>query len=188
MKKLFAAFIFSGIFVALCSFSAFAAVTPIAASNSFTGSLEIKDTDNFLYIFNFEENIEIDHFELILKYSDVHSNINDNPNSVGEKWYANQNSVEINRFLLIPDTANSLTTQIFQFYKNDLQELFSKFSTDGYFALAFTETTGGVDSFKLHSASLNIYGTPPAVPIPGAALLLGPVLLGLVGIRRKHAA
>jgi hypothetical protein len=58
------------------------------------------------------------------------------------------------------------------------------------YAFWFSEWSGGADSFRLSSARLDIYGTPPiaAVPLPAGGLLLMGGLGAFAALRRRTAA
>jgi hypothetical protein len=62
---------------------------------------------------------------------------------------------------------------------------FSVFDTlaDGSFEYWFAEESLFENQFKLYNATLEVYGTPSAVPLPAAVWLLGCGLVGLAGFR-----
>lgn len=62
---------------------------------------------------------------------------------------------------------------------------FSVFNTlaDGSFEYWFAEESLFENQFKLYNATLEVYGTPSAVPLPAAVWLLGCGLVGLAGFR-----
>jgi hypothetical protein len=105
-----------------------------------------------------------------------------------ENWWAIYiNGVSGEKFKLSDADDFDWRTQNFSFSIDELKTLLSDFDPTNLFTLTFTEKTGRKDDFfYLKSASVTY--NYQSVPIPGAAMLLGPVLLGLVAFRRKHAA
>ena len=120
----------------------------------------------------FDKNLNIDRFVLLLDYTGVNNGNND--------WYFTpENGINI---ALNPNKSEQPMT----FTSADLGDLFNTFKSNGYFTLGFYENSDKKDSMLLSSASLKVYGTLSPVPVPGAMLLFGTGLLGLVGLRQRQ--
>lgn len=147
------------------------------------GQTQISESvSNLNYYYNFQDNVIINEFIFSISYSGIE------PPASKEKWSVSIYSSDIdnpyvfnleptpNGEKLIPDLIFSPTSS--------LKDYYTKFITDGYFYISFIENTNPSNNFMINSATLNVNSSP--VPVPGAALLLGSGLLGMVALRKRN--
>jgi uncharacterized Zn-binding protein involved in type VI secretion len=139
-----------------------------------TGYKRFNDTFDFQGLFS-----EVTSFELTLVFSNTN---NWNYWICPEDWRVRPG--DSTTLLYMDRKGDTPYTQTFVFTSANT-DTFNAMVAAGVFDLWFADKAAGANNFKLYSATLTINGTEAAVPIPGAAWLLGSGLVGLVGLRRK---
>lgn len=188
-------------FSTICTFSDSFATENIYSYTFIPTSKEFKEQsanpENFYFVHNydFKENsidYNIDHFELTLNFSqydgdeDWHAQVMVGYTPIGYDYGEPLNGLENSLFTELFTIDDYSTSQPYHFDSDD--SWFAQVVNSGIFTLALLETTQFKDSISLQSAKLEIFGSPAPVPVPGAALLLGSGLLGVVALRKRRAA
>lgn len=139
--------------------------------------------NNLNYYYEFRDNVIINEFIFSMSYSGIE------PPASKEKWSVSIYSSDINNPYVFnleptPNGGKQVSELIFSPTSSLLKDYYTKFITDGYFYMSFIENTVPSNNFMINSATLNVKSSP--VPVPGAALLLGSGLLGMVALRKRN--
>ena len=204
MKKITQSFLLSLVFIFVASMQAMAVETLYKETFSpgtatFTEQSANDTNYYFVHSYDFSEDIagkNVESLKLTLLFSD-YDDINVKNNN-DEDWYAQvwigstqniydygdpMDGLNLTDYNLLYELNNvSRGTEI---TFDSSASWFSDVVDSGIFTLALLESTHFKDNFTLNSAKLEILGSTAAVPIPGAALLLGSGLLGIVAVRRR---
>lgn len=192
--------------------------TPFGDDPVLADSIRVKDTNittgyaQFAEVFNFGDltGSTITSIEVTLNYKRVsvaQPDPNDPLDETGEIWWAriqgsDDNTLDDDYFLELPGTGPNTGTLAFTLdasddltsisdRPDDISTTNSAFATsvaDNRVVLRFREETAGDDNFELLGATVEVFGTPPAVPLPASGLLLLGAMGGMAAWKRRKVS